>query len=192
VRLGPLSEPRARQVLARRFGPARLAADPTATDTIIAACGGLPLALAIIGARAAMSAFPLSVLAGELDDAAAKLDALAGDEATVDVRAVFSWSCRALSPTPAALFRQLAVHPGPEVSLTAAASIAGLPAREVRAALGELLAGNLIDEVSPGRYAMHDLLRAYAAELLEPADRDPAFRRLVSHYAHSMRAAWLV
>jgi DNA-binding SARP family transcriptional activator len=47
-------------------------------------------------------------------------------------------SYRALSPAAARLFRLLGLHPGPEVSVPAAASLAGLPAAGVRAAAAGL------------------------------------------------------
>ena len=191
LRLGPLSDPDARRLLVRRLGHARVAEDPAATDRIIAACAGLPLALAIVSARAAANSFSLSVLADELAVSADRLNALTADESIVDVRAVFSWSYRMLPPTVADVFRGLAVHPGPEISLAAASSITGLSAAQVRGAIAALLAGNLLTEVSPGRFVMHDLIRDYAAELLDTAERDTTFGRLVDHYVRSTRAAYL-
>ncbi|MEV4808777.1 ATP-binding protein [Micromonospora avicenniae] len=191
LRLSPLSDADARRLLVRRLGHTRVAEDPAATDRIIAACAGLPLALAIVSARAAANSFSLSVLADELAMSADRLDALTVDEPIADVRAVFSWSYRMLPVTAADVFRRLAVHPGPEISLAAAASITGLPSARVRGTVAALIAGNLLTEVSPGRYVMHDLIREYAAELLDTAERDAAFGRLVDHYVHSTRSAYL-
>ncbi|MFK5687966.1 hypothetical protein ACI3GN_15500, partial [Lactiplantibacillus plantarum] len=78
---------------------------------------------------------------------------------------VFSWSYHTLKPEAARLFRFLGVHPGPDIGVTAAASLAGMSPREVRPLLAELTRAHLIEEQAPGRYAFHDLLRAYAAEL---------------------------
>lgn len=193
VHVGPLSTDDARALLVRRLGAARVAEDPKATERIIAACAGLSLALAIVGARAAASSFNLSALADELGPATGTLDALAGDDAAVDVRAVFSWSQRALSPAAARLFRQLAAHPGPEISTAAIGSLAGLSAREVRAPLGELIDGNLVSLPAPGRFALHDLVRVYAEELLVDAgERSTALARVIGHYSASTRAAYLV
>lgn len=191
LRLGPLSGADARRLLVRRLGHARVTEDPAATDRIIVACAGLPLALAIVSARAAANSFSLSVLADELAVSADRLNALTAEESIVDVRAVFSWSYRMLSPAVADVFRGLAVHPGPEISLAAASSITGLPAAQVRGTVAALVAGNLLTEVSPGRYVMHDLIRDYAAELLDADERDTAFGRLVDHYVRSTRAAYL-
>lgn len=191
LRLGPLSDADARRLLARRLGHARVTADPVAADRIIAACAGLPLALAIVSARAAANSFSLSALADELAVSAGRLDALAADESIVDLRAVFSWSYRMLPSTVAEVFRGLAVHPGPEICLAAASSITSLSGAQVRGAIAALLAGSLLTEVSPGRYVMHDLIRDYAAELLDAAERETSFGRLVEHYVRSTRAAYL-
>jgi tetratricopeptide (TPR) repeat protein len=55
--------------------------------------------------------------------------------------------------------------------------------------LSELAQAHLISEPSPGRYTMHDLLRAYAAELTQDeessTDRAAATRRMLGHYAHT-------
>ncbi len=50
----------------------------------------------------------------------------------MDVRAVLSWSYDQLSPPAARMFRLLGLHPGPDISLSAAASLAGLPAARRR------------------------------------------------------------
>jgi DNA-binding SARP family transcriptional activator len=54
--LRTLSDEAARVLLARRLGVARLDADPEATSAVIRYCGGLPLALAIVAARAVIRA----------------------------------------------------------------------------------------------------------------------------------------
>jgi DNA-binding SARP family transcriptional activator/tetratricopeptide (TPR) repeat protein len=183
----------AHEALARRVGAGRAAAEPAAVEEIIAASGRLPLALALVAARAAAHPqFPLAAIAGELRDAQGSLDAFAGEGGpggSPDVRAVFSWSYRMLSPPAARLFRLLSLQAGPDISLAAAASLTALPARPVRALLAELTRTRLLTESSPGRYSLHDLLRSYAAELCaetDPAgDRDTAISRLLGHYLHS-------
>lgn len=104
------------------------------------------------------------------------------------MRAVFSWSYRSLSAAAARLFRLLALHPGPDISAGAAAALAGEP---VRRPLNELTRASLLTEHTPGRYVAHDLLRAYATELLEDSedDRDAAVRRLLDHYTRQAHGA---
>ncbi|GAA0910805.1 hypothetical protein GCM10009558_098930 [Virgisporangium aurantiacum] len=66
--LGVLPHHEARDLLAARLGGDRIAGEPDATETIIARCGGLPLALAVIAARIATYPLPLTTAAAELDD----------------------------------------------------------------------------------------------------------------------------
>jgi hypothetical protein len=170
VTLPVLTEPEAREMVARRLGPARTAADPAATGQLIDACARLPLALAVATALVATRpAQSLTAVAGHLSRAADRLNVLSTGEATTDLRAVFCWSYRALSPPSARLFRLLARHPGAEITAAAAAGLAGIPSALAGQALTELAEVNLIDTRAPGRYAFHDLLRLYAAELLERA-----------------------
>jgi tetratricopeptide (TPR) repeat protein len=189
-----LTPEEAEQLLARRLGPDRVTADPRATEELITRCARLPLALAIVAARAATNPdFPLRAIASELRDNDNRLDAFADEDPSGDIRAVFSWSVATLRPASARLFRLLGLHAGPEVSAAAAASLAGLPVHTVRPMLAELTRANLVIETAPGRYALHDLLRAYAAELAEgsePGDeRRAAVHRLLDHYLHTAYAA---
>jgi DNA-binding SARP family transcriptional activator/tetratricopeptide (TPR) repeat protein len=187
----------ARALLTDRIGLTRIADESQAVDDIVALCGGLPLALAIVGARAASRpGLRLAALARELGDRRSRLDALAVGDETVDLRAVFSWSHLALRPETARLFRLLGLHPGPAVSVLAATSIAGRPLAPTRESLNELALANLLSEPSPGRYAFHDLLRAYAGELvetLEPAaERQSATERMFGYYLHTANTADLL
>jgi hypothetical protein len=77
---------------------------------------------------------------------------------------VFTSSYRCLSPSAARLFRRLGAYPGPYVTAAAAASLAGLGIPQTRMILGELAGNHLIEEQAPGRFTLHDLLRAYAIE----------------------------
>ncbi|GIF46275.1 DNA-binding SARP family transcriptional activator [Asanoa ferruginea] len=187
----------ARQLLAQRIGSDRVAAEPAAIDTLITHCARLPLALAIVAARAAMHpSAALDRLADHMRQAGSDLDQLDGGDASTDVRAVFSWSLGAVSDQAAGLFTLLGLHPGPDIAENAAASLAGVPAARVRAMLHELARAHLVVEVGPGRYGHHDLLRAYARELsdtrLRVAERELASRRMLDHYLHTAHTAALL
>jgi tetratricopeptide (TPR) repeat protein len=157
--------------------------------------GRLPLALSIVAARAAgHPGYRLAALAGELADVRGRLDALGGGEVSADVRAAFSWSFEQLSPAAAGMFGLLGVHPGPEVSVVAAASVAAVGVGEARRVLGELTAAGLLSEPQAGRYACHDLVRAYAVEVGGARPGGPgallaATRRMLDHYLHTALAA---
>jgi DNA-binding SARP family transcriptional activator len=178
--LGLLTEAEARELLARRLGSRPLAADPAAVSELTGLCARLPLALSIAAARAAARpALPLAALAAGLRDAQSRLDGLETGDPVTDLRTVFSWSCQQLSEPAARMFRLLGVHPGPDISAPAAASVAGVPPGQARQALAELARSNLITEHAAGRYAFHDLLRAYAAEQAASHDSDTARRAAV-------------
>jgi DNA-binding SARP family transcriptional activator/tetratricopeptide (TPR) repeat protein len=193
--VGLLDPKEARDLLARRLGADRVAAERAEADELAGLCARLPLALNIAAARAAARpAQTLRELAAGLRDA--RLDLLSAGPGHADVRAVFSWSYRALSPPGARLFRLLGLHPGPDISIPAAASLAALDHGPARLALDELAGANLLAEHVPGRYALHDLLRAYAAEQARACDsedeRRAAVRRVLDHYLLTARAAALL
>jgi DNA-binding SARP family transcriptional activator/Tfp pilus assembly protein PilF len=180
----------ARQMLTARLGAERAAAEPEAVAEIVGWCARLPLALAVTAARAAARPrLPLTAVAAELRDTHHRLDALDTGDAAASVRAIFSWSCRQLSPATARTFRMLGLHPGPDIAAEAAASLAGVPPSEARGQLAELVRAHLIAEHVPGRYAFHDLLRAYAADEARAKDseidRGAALRRMLDHYLHT-------
>jgi len=184
--LDVLTPAEARVFLTARIGAARPAAEPQAVEEIIATCGGLPLALAIVAARAVIRpAFQLAAIAEELRAGRGSLDAFTDVDQATDARSVFSWSLRAVSPAAAALFTLLGLHPGPDFSPTAVASLAGQPVRQTRSLLDELGHAHLVVEHLPGRYAQHDLVRTYAAELAraaDPAQVRLAKQRMFDHY----------
>ncbi|MFI1409875.1 BTAD domain-containing putative transcriptional regulator [Streptomyces sp. NPDC020707] len=193
--LSPLTPAEAHDFLVRRVGAARLTAEPEATDEIIARCARLPLALAIVAARAATHpGFPLSAVAEELRDSEGSLDAFAARDLDTDMRAVFSSSYDALPVLAARLFHLLGLHSGPDISAPAAAALAGLSLRETRGLITELTRAHLLTEYSPGRYSLHDLLRVYAAERVAaeetPQERDRAVERLLCWYLHTADAAY--
>ncbi|MFD3581709.1 BTAD domain-containing putative transcriptional regulator [Streptomyces sp. NPDC058683] len=186
-----------RRLLARRTGAERVMSEPLAVDEIVSRCARLPLALVIVAARAAIEPrLGLARLAAELRDAQDSPDGLDsfGDEDTrADIRAVFSWSYGTLSPQAARMFRLLGVHPGPDISVAAAASLAGLPLQHAGRLLTVLADSCLVTEYSRGRYVLHDLLRMYAAELAGTADAaaetQAAEDRVFGHYLHSAHSA---
>jgi DNA-binding SARP family transcriptional activator len=187
----------ARDSLRARIGDQRVAAEPRALDDIIARCARLPLAIAVVGARAHSNPeFSLAAIAAELRAAPSPLDAF-HDEVTSGLRQIFSWSYRSLSEPAARMLRMLSLHDGGEITAAAAASLAGLPPRRTRELTGELTRGRLLLERQPGRYVLHDLIHAYAAELArdhEPAaEREAALARLLAHYALTAQHAqyWL-
>ena len=192
--LGVLDDVEAAELLARRLGSDRVKAEPEAMAALVERTAGLPLALSVTCARAASRpGAALADVAAELTDARGRLDALGTGEAATDLRAVFSWSVAKLSVPAARAFRLLSLHPGPDISVAAAASLIAVSPAQARAALAELVRASLLTEDAAGRFGCHDLLRAYAVELSARADseaeRDAARHRIADHYLRTAHAA---
>ncbi|WP_329575374.1 NB-ARC domain-containing protein [Kitasatospora sp. NBC_01250] len=187
--LDVFSASESRDLLGRHLGEDRVCTDPEAVAAMLEHCAGLPLAISIAAARAtARTGFPLAAFAAELQDESARLDALDAGSPSADVRAACLLSYRTLGAGAAEAFRFLAVAPGPEIGLAAAASLLGRSPAATRAALRELEAVHLLEQHAPGRYRMNDLIRLYAAEYrtAEPCER--AVRRVLDFYLQTAAA----
>ncbi|MEU7484413.1 BTAD domain-containing putative transcriptional regulator [Streptomyces sp. NPDC042319] len=173
----------------------RVAAEPRAAGVLADRCRRLPLALRLTAELAAARPHQsLAELAAELADRERQLDLLHDDEdPSADVRAVFSWSYQRLPGEAARAFRLLALHPGPDWNTDATAALTGTTSEQAGLLLDRLARAHLIQPTGPHRYTMHDLLRAYAAELAAttdpPAARHAALTRLFDHYLASATTA---
>jgi DNA-binding SARP family transcriptional activator/Flp pilus assembly protein TadD len=171
LQLDVLEPDEAVELLGRLAGPERVAAEPEAAAEVAAACGWLPLALRIAGARlAARPTWPVRALAERLGDAQRRLDEL--EIAETGVRASFAVSWRQLSSgsdaadrSLAAAFALLGVLDGPEMSVPVAARLLDQPEDAAERALERLVDAQLLETPSPGRYQLHDLVRLYVREL---------------------------
>lgn len=194
IDLGLPSGGEAHQLLAALLTEQRLAAEPAAASELITLCARLPLAISIVASRAVSArGKSLAALAADLSGERIRLDVFDTGDAATSVRAVFSWSYGRLTGQAARAFRLLASQPGPDISLAAAASVMPLPKAVARLALAELTDARLLSEHSPGRYAFHDLVQAYAAELAMATDTTNGLQaaavRALDHYLHTGHAA---
>jgi hypothetical protein len=73
------------------------------------------------------------------------------------------------------------MNSGLVITPASAASLADLDVRQARAALIELARAHLIEEQAPGRFALYDLLRAYAIERASADTDDRGPRRATSN-----------
>jgi DNA-binding SARP family transcriptional activator len=191
--LDVLTPAEARDLLASRIGIERTAAEAEAVDDLARLCALLPLALSIAAARAvADEHLPVAAVASGLRQARNRLDALSAGDPASSVPTVFSWSYQNLGTSAARMFRLLGIHPGPDISIPAAASLAGVPDEQARDALSELAHAHLISQLVPGRFTCHDLLRTYAAERARAIDdaeeTRAATHRMLDHYLHAAHA----
>ncbi|MFF1610635.1 tetratricopeptide repeat protein [Amycolatopsis sp. NPDC058278] len=191
VALEPLSWDEASDMLTRMVGAERTAAEPAAVARFIDYADRLPLAVAILGGRLAEERLSLSALSEQLCAHPSCLDGLETGEPGLGVRAVFSWSYRALTPTAAAVFRMTSLHPGADFTSRSAAALSGVDLAATCLALTELVRAHLVEKLSPDRYRMHDLLRRYARELTAVAAKagEAALVGLADYYLHAACAA---
>lgn len=205
VALPILSQEEAQALLAERLGQARRDAERDAAAELIRLCGCHPLALALIASRAhADPDLSLADLAEDLSYSV--LVTLEDGDPASSLPDVLSWSLRGLTGQQRTVFGLLGIAPGPDISLPAAASLTGLPGPRVRKTLRELEQASLLDPPLGGRYSMHDLIRAFAADTatgdadleltgttagltLAGQVREAAERRVVDFYLHTAYAA---
>ncbi|WP_330277829.1 tetratricopeptide repeat protein [Lentzea sp. NBC_00516] len=181
VTVGALPAKDALALLGDRIGE-RVPAELGAASELVDLCGRLPLALAIVAARAtAVPDAALSMLADELRHEG--LAALSTQDPGLDLRAVFEWSYARLPDAAAKLFRLLGNHPGTGIGLHACAALTD-ERQPPRAELTWLTGAHLVAERTVGRFEFHDLLHAYAADLAaqHENERRAATGRLLDHY----------
>ncbi|HEY3609352.1 MAG TPA: tetratricopeptide repeat protein [Pseudonocardiaceae bacterium] len=160
---------------------------------IVARCGYLPLAISLAGAQLRNHpSWTIRYLADLLVTEHHLLEHLrAGDRS---VTAAFTMSFHQLPAAQQRLFRLLGIHPGPEIDAYAAAALTGSSPRDAQRWLEALHTDHLIQETAPGRYQLHDLIRAYTQTLaadLDPDDRKQALHRVLTYYqcvAHTANA----
>jgi tetratricopeptide (TPR) repeat protein len=174
----------------------RAAEDDKATAALARLCAYLPLALRIVAERTRLQPdLSLAEIVTELSASTDRLSLLDGDEddELASLRGVFSWSFQSLRPAVAEMFVFLGLHPGPGISVGAAAALIGSDFGDARRRLDSLRSAHLTDLAGPGRYEMHDLLKAYARERaafdIQPIHAREAGRREASWYLRAINAA---
>ena len=165
ISLGLLTEQESWKLLTTLLGPARLRAEREAARELVARCEGLPLALSIIAARAAVRpAVPLAALAAELRQSRPALSAFDGGNAAADLRTAFMISWQRLSEPGRQIMRLLAKQQDGAVDAACVARKTGLPEEAAASALSSLLDAHLLTDRGNGEFTVHPLLRVYAAE----------------------------
>ncbi|WP_128377058.1 ATP-binding protein [Streptomyces cavernae] len=186
--LGVLSETESSDLIVSLIGGTRARSEPEAVDRLTRLCGRLPLALRVVAESIAVRpAILVAEAAEEIADETTRLDALvAGDDEPRDIRSIFSWSLRGLSPSSGRLFRLLGLHEGPDIPLPAVAALADMPTAAAGRLVQTLARVNMIEQRPGGRYRFHDLLRLYARERalaeIPREERLEAVRRLGAWY----------
>ncbi|MFJ5175675.1 AfsR/SARP family transcriptional regulator [Streptomyces griseoviridis] len=191
--LDTLSRAEAAALFTRIVGASRVSAEPDCLERIVDACACHPLALQVLASRFRhRSSWDLQYLLDRLDSAADPLQEFDGL-----ITSVHEFSYTELSGPAQNLLRLLALHPGPDITLRAAAALTGPDFADEPGLLGrcveELLDSSLLEEPVRGRYRLHDLTRAFALRAglrTDPEEaRHAAVGRLVGHYVTAAHRA---
>ncbi|GAA1912971.1 XRE family transcriptional regulator [Streptomyces durmitorensis] len=181
--LGPLALPDSMRLLTGVLGERAASDEESALTRLAELCGGLPLALRIIGNRlASRPGWDAAELAGRLTDEEGRLDQFkAGD---LKIANAFGMSYEQLSERARRLFRRLAVVPGRDFDAALAAVAGGMPMEDAWNALDDLVDLGLLQDSSAGRYRFHDLVRLFARNRFKeeepPAGREAVTRTVTS------------
>ncbi len=179
-------------LLATHVGQDRVAQEPEAARRLVTACDGLPLALAIAGARlASRPHWRLADLVDRLQDEGSRLDELS--IGGLRLRSTLELSHQALDPDARRLFRLLALPTFPRLPVWAAGALLG-DERRGDDALGGLLETHLVTTRAGAtgvRVVLHDLVRVFAAEQHAPADHREAVERLLHGWLALAEASYL-
>jgi tetratricopeptide (TPR) repeat protein/DNA-binding SARP family transcriptional activator len=176
--------------LAQRLGD-RANREAAALSDLTGICGGNMLALRLVGEHiGSRPQVRLAEFVDELVDGQALLDL--GDDPDSprgSLRATFDLSYQALDPDEQRVLCLLGLHPGPDVSLDAVASLTAQDLPWVKRRLDALVSAHLLGQPEQrARYRFHDLVRRYAADCSSQErwhdERDAAERRLLSYYHH--------
>jgi tetratricopeptide (TPR) repeat protein len=162
--------------------------DPRAPARIARRCGCLPLALGLVtGHIRGKPGWTLTDHADRLDERHHDRRLDAGVELALHL------SYQRLSADRRRLLRLAALHPGQDLDAYAAAALCDLDLRTAQAHLRDLRRDHLLQKAGPGRYTLHDLIRAFATNQAgdedPPPERRAALTRLFDYYLATAAAA---
>jgi DNA-binding SARP family transcriptional activator/tetratricopeptide (TPR) repeat protein len=169
VDLEVLAETEAVTMLARIVGADRVAAEAGPAAALARACGLLPLAVRIVGARlAARPGWSIASMSERLADHRDRLAELRADD--LDVASCFRLGYDQLDAAAARAFRLLAVPDVPDICLPAAAAALDRSEEDTTELLEHLVDLAMLESTGADRYRYHDLLRLFARQQAERVD----------------------
>ncbi|MET9633628.1 BTAD domain-containing putative transcriptional regulator, partial [Lentzea sp. NPDC006480] len=194
ISTGSLSTDESCALLREIAGTERVAKEHLAVLDIARLCARLPLAVRIAGATLAEdNSLSVTTYAAELDSEHRLAALQVADDPNAAVRVALDRSCAGLRQQTRRLHTLLGLLPGPDISLPAAAALAGLPQSQVAHGLAQLTDVHLVVDSGPDRYAMHDLVRLFARERatadVTREDQDAAVVRVLSWYRDAANTA---
>ncbi|WP_167355587.1 ATP-binding protein [Streptomyces atriruber] len=190
--LPPLAPSEAAELFTKAAHRTPTGSEHTAVAQVVRLCGRLPLAIVLLAGRLRhKDKWSITRFTAEFTDAQDRLSEVVGEDRAA--HSAFALSYQDLPDDQQRLFRRIGLHPGPDLDAYAAAALDGIPLASARRRLEALYTDHLLEEITPGRYQPHDLLRAYARTLVTdrdpPDDRTRAVERLLLHYLHTAQRA---
>ncbi|MES9535743.1 MULTISPECIES: AfsR/SARP family transcriptional regulator [unclassified Actinomadura] len=186
IRVGPLDDEAAQDMLLTSIGERRMNAEPEAARELVRLCEGIPMALRIVSAKLrARPHWPISHMVRQLRDEARRLDELSFDGASV--RATIAMAYDLLDESAQRLLRRLSLVGTEDFASWVGAPLLDADIARAEHLLQQLVAAHLVEHTVTGdggiRFRLHDLVRIYAAERCSAeestTDRLDAIRRLL-------------
>lgn len=158
--------------------------DPAAVRQIVDICNRYPLAIRLAASRCRhRDAWDAHDLAELLMQSASPLDEI---DTQPGILTAFDFSYRELSASDQRLLRALALHPGPDLTLDAIASLAGVEPAQARRSVAEFVNSHMLEEPIKNRYRLHDVVRDIARTVGRQDDtvqqRQAVMLRILDYY----------
>jgi hypothetical protein len=194
VRVGALGADAALDLLVQTVGLRRLGGDADGARRLVAACGGLPLAVRVAAGQV-LRGHPAPALADRLTAERRRLDSAARPvfpvRPAVEVLAAVRVAYAGMTVLEQVVFRRAGGHPGAEIGLGAAAARCALDEHAVAEALESLAEAFLVEVAAPERYRWHDVLRLIAQEFAGDEATQCLRRQVQWLTAHARVGQWL-
>jgi tetratricopeptide (TPR) repeat protein len=195
LEINPMDVTDSVRLLHQLVGDERPTREHRQAEELARLCGGMPIALSVIGARlVAHPNRPLAREVGELRGQDRFAGLSAGSESSVE--AVFDMSYQELPSWEKQIYRWGALHPGESFGVEVLAAATHRPASDTERALDALTERNLLKEIGDRRFRYHDLLLVHARQQARQADGsavcDEAVRTMIEWYLDVTVAADLV
>lgn len=162
--LDGLAEEEATRLFGRMVGRPFVTRHETAVRRLVAACGGLPLALRIAATLIRVAPSPDDTIDALVEGDLAHSLEIPGDGDS-SVSTVLGWSYAALRADAAHVFRALGAQSEREVTLPAAVALSGFDTAGCRRALDALVDASLVREVARGRFRLNPLVHSYGRRM---------------------------
>ncbi|WP_405110789.1 NB-ARC domain-containing protein [Micromonospora sp. NBC_01405] len=175
------------ELLAERVGFIRVEREDHSARRIVHLLEGHPLALAIVSAKLAIHpSWTIRDAARGIEAERTPLRFLDDAGLGIEVGRVISWSLDDLDAQTKRILYVASMLPSTEWSVSVLGMVVDEPVRDCDRSLQILCLSSLIDEIGPGRYRFHDIMKAYLSEtlsqVLDSSEQEELGRRVRTVY----------